>query len=240
MQPEKKYFLGWVLMLAMLLLPGEFAAADDWDDQSGWDELENKQPKKDGEFKAMMLDPGGLPAGDFGFRFSTGLLYSSLGAHVGVLDRLDLIAETLIPYQGIGQTWMVGGGLKVNIYGRTGVFQSAIKLKAYGIFYSDSDAVENLSEGMALWPSFMIGLRVKGGSIYAEVGAILYPYTTSSSNQTELFGGIPGHFGGEIYITDWFHVFINVDLVLASPVRFFSFGLTGPFNYIEAGAIFII
>ena len=36
-------YLGWMLMLAMILLPGGFAAADDraddWEDQSGWDEL---------------------------------------------------------------------------------------------------------------------------------------------------------------------------------------------------------
>ncbi|MBW2704271.1 MAG: hypothetical protein JRF33_25915 [Deltaproteobacteria bacterium] len=226
-------------MLAMILLPGGFAAADDWEDQSGWDEMEDNKTKE-GEHRSMMLGAGGLPAGDFGLRLSTGLLYANAGVHVGILDRLDLIAESLFPYETLGDIWMVGGGLKVNIHGRTGLFQSAIKLKAYGIIYGDEAGAQNMSEGLALWPSFMIGLNVKEGCIYAELGAMLYPYTTSSSLQKDVFGGLPAHFGGEIYINDWFHMFINVDLLLASPVSFFTYGLSGPFNYIEVGALFII
>lgn len=237
----------WTNLLACLLVIfsfNTFARADDddgWESESGWEDLDDgKNPAKEKE-QAMAMGPTSLPAGDVAVRLSAGFAMSQLGVHIGVLDRLDLIAEAALPWTDLGNTWIAGGGMKVMAFGKPGGFKYTFKLKAFYVMYSDADSASGyLPEGLALWPSFMVGMKVKGGCFYGELGAFLFPYTSAGSNRHDVFMGIPAHFGGEIYATDWFHIFINVDLVLASPIAFFTAAFIGPFNIIEAGVVFIL
>ncbi|NMB75538.1 MAG: hypothetical protein GYA21_10470 [Myxococcales bacterium] len=188
----------------------------------------------------MALGPHTLPAGRMALRLSAGMLFSNLGAQVGVLDWLDLGAEAFMPHSDFGNTWMVGGGPKFRIYSQ-GRFAYAFNLRAFGIFYSSAgEAVKDLPEGLALFPSVQIGMKIKEGCFYGEVGLLFYPVTTSSSTQSYAFGGVPMHFGGEIYLTQWLHAFINVDIVFSGYFGVFSLYLTGPFNLLEGGLVFIL
>jgi len=203
--------------------------------------LDGKTKSSEEASHAMAMGPSTLPAGDVAIRLSGGYAMPQLGVHVGLLDRLDLIAEVETPWGDLGNTWIAGGGLKVIAFGKPGGLQYTFKFKAYSIMYSDAESASGyLPEGLAIWPSFMVGMNVKGGCFYGEIGAFVVPYTTSDSNYSNTFMGVPAHFGGEIYITDWVHIFINVDLVLASPIAFFTSVFVGPFNIIETGVVFII
>jgi hypothetical protein len=228
-----------VLLLAFIAPPVFAEEDDDWD-ESRWEELD--EPKKDtGEEKPMLMGPHTLPAGSFGLRLSGGLMFTSVGAQFGLLDRLDLIVDAYAPWKDLGNTWMVGGGAKVNLHGRHSTFAYAFTLKAYGIFYSDvTGAVAELPEGVALWPTFMIGMKIKEGCFYGEIGPFLFVHNTSQSTNTYVFQGVPAHFGGEIYITDMIHIFINVDIIFSGYFGIFTMDLTGPFNTIEAGVVFVL
>lgn len=233
-------------MLAVLSLAAPAATAgdddDDWGDQSGWEELDNRTDKQDEERdkRPMVLGSHTLPAGKLALRAAAGLAYFDAGLHFGLLDRLDLLADTLFPYTDLGNTFLVGGGLKLRIYNH-GMWAYAFKLRAYGIVYrSANEAVENLPEGFAVWPSFMVGLKIPQGCFYAEVGALIFPYTSSSSTQGYVFAGVPAHFGGEIYLSDLIHIYLNVDLVFSAFFGVFTMQLTGPFNGLEAGVLFVL
>jgi hypothetical protein len=231
-----------ICLVALLLAQPAMAEDDGWGDESGWEDLDEGTDKEREELfeRAMMNGTHTLPAGRFGFRASAGVSYFNFGAQAGVHDWVDVLAEAYMPYKDFGNTWLVGGGAKVRVYGH-GIWAYAFKLKAYAIFYSDvNEDVKNLPEGFALWPSFMIGMKIKQGCFYGEVGAFLFPYTSGSSTHTYVFSGVPAHFGGEIYITDWLHVFLNVDLVFSAHFGVFSLGLTGPFNGVEGGFLFLI
>jgi hypothetical protein len=222
-------------------LGGIAAAAEqgDWG-ESSWEELDQRPKTTPPDERPMAMGPQTLPAGKFALRTSAGLLYWNAGVQAGLLDWLDLGAELYQPYSDFGNTWLVGGGPKFRIY-QQGRFSYAFSLRAYGIFYSSAgEDVSRLPEGLALWPSFQIGMKIKEGCFYGEIGVLLYPYTTSSSSQGYVFGGVPAHFGGEIYITDWLHAFINVDIVLSSHFGVFLLELTGPFNLFEGGVVFIL
>jgi len=227
-------------LLLVFTAPPVLAEEDDDWDESRWEELD--EPKKDisGELP-MLMGPHTLPAGSFGLRLSGGLMFTSFGAQIGLLDRLDLIVDAYAPWEDLGNTWMVGGGAKVNLHGRHSTFAYAFTLKAYGIFYSDvTGAVAELPEGVALWPSFMIGMKIKEGCFYGEIGPFFFVHNTSQSTNTYVFQGVPAHFGGEIYITDTIHVFINVDIIFSGYFGVFTMDLTGPFNTIEAGVILVL
>jgi len=231
-----------VILTACLCVPAAAAADDEWEEESGWEELdEGTDEEHEALFeRPMVLGSHTLPAGHFGMRASGGFSFLNAGFHVGLHDRFDLLAEAFFPYVDMGNTFVVGGGAKVRIY-EHGMWAYAFKLKAYGIFYSEFNPdVENLPEGFALWPSFMVGLKIKQGCFYAEVGAFIFPYTSDSSAKTYVFSSVPAHFGGEIYLTDWLHVFINVDIILSAHFGVFTMGLTGPFNGVEAGFIFLL
>jgi hypothetical protein len=230
--------------LVLAAFPVLAADDDDWGDESGWDELDDpsKAPKAgEDEYPPMVMAPETLPPGYVGIRGSAGLLFSSLGLHVGLTDWLDVIADGYMPYEDVGNTWMFGGGLKFRIHGKRGDFQYCLKLKGYGVYYDDpSQASAVLPKGFGIWPAFMIGMNVKGGSFYGEIGALVFPWVADDSNVTRIFQGIPAHFGGEIYVTDWFHVFINVDILLAWYTSVFAYHLTGPFNMLEVGVVFLL
>jgi hypothetical protein len=226
-------FLG--LILAGVRAPAE--DDDDWGDP-GFEELDGAR-KEEPATRPMMMGTHTLPAGHFGLRLSGGLLWLNAGAHLSVHDRVDVLADAFMPYRDFGNTWMVGGGAKVNIY-QHGIFAYAFKLKLYGILYRDvTGAVDQLPEGLAIWPAFMIGMKIKEGCFYAEVGPLLYAYTGGGSSTDRVFQAFPMHFGGEIYVTDWFHVFINVDLIWSSHFGLFAMALTGPFNGLEGGVVFL-
>jgi hypothetical protein len=228
-----------VLLTALAAPPVIAEEDDDWD-ESRWEELDEPR-EQDTEEKPMMMGPHTLPAGNFGLRLSGGLMFTSVGAHFGLLDRLDLIVDAYAPWKDLGNTWMVGGGAKVNLHGRQSTFAYAFTLKAYGMFYSDvTGAVAELPEGVALWPTFMIGMKIKEGCFYGEIGPFLFVHNTSQSTNTYVFQGVPAHFGGEIYITDTIHIFINVDIIFSGYFGIFTMDLTGPFNTIEAGVVFIL
>jgi len=234
----------WLGMILAVLVAMPAAADDDdeWGGESGWEELDERNDEEDAALysRPMVLGTHTLPAGKFALRASGGLAYFNAGLHAGVLDRLDLLAETFFPYTDLGNTFLVGGGAKVRIYGH-GMWAYAFKLRAYGILYSSvNGAVKHLPEGLAVWPSFMIGMKIPQGCFYGEVGALIFPYTSSSSTQTYVFAGVPAHFGGEIYLTDWLHIYLNVDLVFSAFFGVFSMNLTGPFNGLEAGVLFIL
>jgi hypothetical protein len=234
---------GFLLSLIAAMAAGPIALADDdddWGSESGWEDLDdpNKAPM---EAVPMMMAPETLPPGYLGFRASGGLLFGSLGVHVGVLDWMDVIADAYMPYEDIGNTWMFGGGLKFRIHGKRGSLQYALKLKGYGVYYADPDTASSvLPKGFGLWPSFMVGMNVKGGSFYGELGGLFFPYVTADSNSTDIWRGMPAHFGGEIYVTDYFHIFINVDILINFGWGMFSYRLTGPFNLLEVGVNFIM
>jgi len=229
-----------VLLLAFTAPPAVAGEDDDWD-ESRWEELDEPREKPIEE-KPMLMGPHTLPAGNFGLRLSGGLMFTSVGAHIGLMDRLDLIVDAYAPWQDLGNTWMLGGGAKVNLHGRQSTFAYAFTLKAYGIFYSDvTGAVSNLPEGVALWPTFMIGMKIKEGCFYGEIGPfLLVHHSAQSQTSAYVFQGVPAHFGGEIYITDLIHVFINVDIIFSGYFGIFTMNLTGPFNTIEAGVVFVM
>ncbi|MBW1872291.1 MAG: hypothetical protein JRJ19_09510 [Deltaproteobacteria bacterium] len=234
----------WLTIFLMLFFAAPLLAEDedDWGEESEWEELDENQGEKkdDKEVWPMMLGTHTLPAGDFGFRISAGVQSLIVGAHVGVHDRVDLLADTFLPHSDIGNTWMAGGGVKVRVYGH-GNWAYAFKFRVYGTFYSETnDTVKDLPESIAVWPSFMIGMNVKEGCFYAEIGTLLNVHTFSESTGSYVFSAFPAHFGGEIYITDWFHVFINVDIVISAHFGVFGLGLTGPFQLIEGGFVFLI
>ena len=185
----------------------------------------------------LLLDE---PPGFVGLRGSAGVLFASMGAHVGVTDWMDFIADGYMPYEDAGNTWMFGGGAKFRIHGKRGDFQYCMKLKAYGVHYDDPDSASSrLPKGLGLWPSFMVGMNVKGGSFYGELGALVFPWVADDSNNLKVFQGLPAHFGGEIYVTEWFHVFINVDILLSFHYSILVMALQGPFNLVEAGVVFV-
>jgi hypothetical protein len=234
----------WLSIVLALLwaVPAAAADDDDWGDESGWEELDQRTDKQDKALdqRPMALGTHTLPAGKFALRAAAGLAYFDAGLHAGVLDRLDLLADTFFPYTDLGNTFLVGGGAKLRIYGH-GMWAYAFKLRAYGILYrSVNGEVKHLPEGLAVWPSFMIGMKIPQGCFYAEVGALIFPYTSVSSTQSYVFAGVPAHFGGEIYLTDWVHVYLNVDLVFSAFFGVFTMNLTGPFNGLEAGVLFIL
>jgi len=235
--------IGLAILLGLGNPPMIWAADDDdWGSESGWDDLDdpNKAKKDAEEFPPMVMAPETLPPGYVGIRGSGGLLFASLGAHVGVTDWMDVIADGYMPYEDAGNTWMFGGGLKFRIHGKRGDFQYCLKLKGYGVTYADPAAASGkLPKGFGVWPSFMVGMNVKGGSFYGEIGGLFFPWVADDSNNTHVFQGLPAHFGGEIYVTDWFHVFINVDLLLSFHYAIFALALSGPFNLIEAGVVFV-
>ncbi len=211
---------------------------EDWG-ETGWEELDNRPAQKQLDDRPMAMGPHTLPAGKFALRTSAGLLYWNAGFQAGLLDWLDLGAEFFQPYTDMGNTWLVGGGPKFRIF-QQGKFAYAFSLRAYGLFYSSrGEAVSRLPEGLALWPSFQIGMKIKEGCFYAEIGVLFYPFTSSSSSQGYIFGGVPAHFGGEIFITDWLHAFINVDLVFSGHFGVFILELTGPYNLFEGGMVFL-
>ena len=233
-----------IVPLAIILIA--FAASpvlaedDDWD-ESRWEELD--EPREEStEERPMLMGPHTLPAGNFGLRLSAGMMLTSAGAHYGVADRLDLIVDAYAPWKDLGNTWMIGGGAKVNLHGSKSTFAYAFTLKAYGIFYGDvTGAVSHLPEGMAIWPTFMIGMKVKEGCFYGEIGPFLFVHHSDQSQTSDyVFQGVPAHFGGEIFITESIHIFINVDLMISGYFGIFTLNLTGPFNQIEAGVIFIL
>ncbi len=232
----------WICVWAIfgLLGAGPAGADDDWDG-ANWEELDQRPATTaEPEERPMALGPHTLPAGRVALRASAGMLFSNLGAQVGVLDWLDLGGEVFMPHSDFGNTWMVGGGPKFRIYSQ-GRFAYAFNLRAFGIFYSSAgEAVKDLPEGLALFPSIQIGMKIKEGCFYGEVGLLFYPVTSSSSTQSYAFGGVPAHFGGEIYITRWLHAFINVDIVFSGYFGVFSLYLTGPFNLLEGGLVFIL
>ncbi len=237
-----------LLILISLVAFGAFdrpaVAGDDddgWDSESGWEDLDDGKSVKKENSRAMAMGPATLPAGRVALRMSAGGFFGQFGAHVGLLDRLDLILEGETPWTDMGNTWIAGGGLKVLAIGKSGGLQYTFKLKVLDIMYSDpSTASSYLPEGVAIWPSMMVGMNVKGGCFYGEIGAFIVPQTTSDSNYSSVFMGVPAHFGGEIYITDWMHVFINVDLIIGSPIGFTVTSFVGPFNIVEFGTVFII
>ena len=228
------------------VMAGPIALADEdeggWGSESGWEDLDDSnKTKQDEPLPPMMMAAETLPPGYLGFRASGGLLFGALGVHVGVLDWMDVIADAYMPYEDIGNTWMFGGGLKFRIHGKRSTFQYALKLKGYGVYYDDPNSASNfLPKGFGLWPSFMVGMNVKGGSFYGELGGLFFPYVTDDSNSTAIWRGMPAHFGGEIYITDYFHIFINVDILISFGWGMFSYNLTGPFNLLEVGVNFIL
>lgn len=229
---------GWLALAG----PGAgLARADENWDGTDWEELDQRPAAKtEPEERPMAQGPHTLPAGRFAFRASAGMLFSNLGAQAGLLDWLDLGAEVFMPHSDLGNTWMVGGGPKFRIYSQ-GRFAYALNLRAFGIFYSTAgEQVKDLPEGLALFPSIQIGMKIKEGCFYGEVGLLLYPVTSSSSTQSYVFGGVPAHFGGEIYITQWLHAFINVDIVFSGYFGVFTLNLTGPFNLLEGGLVFIL
>jgi hypothetical protein len=236
--------IGLTSLALMLSPPAAWADDDDeWGSESGWDELDDPGKAKQGEevYPPMVMAPETLPAGHVGLRGSAGVQFASLGVHVGVTDWMDVIADGYMPWDDPGNTYMFGGGLKFMIHGKRGDFQYCLKLKGYDVYYSDPEKASRLlPKGFGLWPSFMIGMNVKGGSFYGEVGGLFFPWIANDSNNTYMFHGIPAHFGGEIYVTDWFHVFINVDLLLSFHYAIFTLALTGPFNLVEAGVVFVI
>jgi hypothetical protein len=236
--------MNWPALFLVLFVAAPLLAEeeDDWGEESEWEELDEQQvDKKDKkEVWPMMLGTHSLPAGDFGFRLSAGVQSSIIGAHVGVHDRVDLLVDTFLPHKDIGNTWMAGGGVKVRVFGH-GNWAYAFKFRVYGTFYTETnESVVDLPETIAVWPSFMIGMNVKEGCFYAEIGTLLNVHTFSQSTKSYVFSAFPAHFGGEIYITDWLHVFINVDIVLSPYFGVFGLGITGPFQLIEGGFIFLI
>lgn len=208
------------------------AEDDDWD-ESRWDELDEDEGENREE-RAMMLGAQTLPAGRFGLRLSVGYPYIAAGLHAGVADRVDLIAEGLVPYTMLGDAFLLGGGMKVNIFGHKKMFRSALKLRVFGILYSDEgqDDLQNLAPGLLIWPSFVAGFHVKEGCFYGEAGLALFPYIGEGSEQDYVFYGVPMHFGGEIYLTDLIHFFINVDMSFTV----FGFIFTG----LEGGILLIL
>jgi hypothetical protein len=228
-----------ILLAAFAVSPVLAEEDDDWD-ESRWEELDEPRERPADEMP-MLMGPHTLPAGNFGLRLSGGMMFTSAGAHFGLLDRLDLIVDTYVPWSDLGNTWMIGGGAKVNLHGRRSTFAYAFTLKAYGIIYSDvTGAVAELPEGLALWPTFMIGMKIKEGCFYGEIGPFFFVHNSSQSTNSYVFQGVPAHFGGEIYVTDSIHLFINVDLIFSGYFSIFTMDLTGPFNLIEAGIIFIM
>jgi hypothetical protein len=208
------------------------AEDDDWDG-SRWEELDEPGNEK-AEERPMMLGAQTLPAGRFGLRLSAGYPFITAGLHAGLADRVDLIAEALMPYTMLGDALLVGGGMKVNIFGHGQRFRYALKLRVFGILYSDegTDGLQNLAPGLLIWPSFVAGFHVKEGCFYGEAGLALYPFIGEGSEHDYVFYGVPMHFGGEIYLTDLVHLFINVD---------FSFSIFGVlFTGLEGGVLFIL
>lgn len=229
-----------VLLTAFAASPVLAEEDDDWD-ESRWEELD--EPRGDlSEERPMLMGPHTLPAGNFGLRLSAGMMFTSIGAQFGLLDRLDLIVDAYAPWTDLGNTWMIGGGAKVNLHGRNSTFAYAFTLKAYGIFYNDvTGAVSALPEGLALWPTFMIGMKIKEGCFYGEIGPyLIVHHSDQSQTDTYVFQGVPAHFGGEIFINESIHIFINVDLNFSSYFNIFTMDLTGPFNQFEAGVVFIM
>ena len=225
-----------ILTLAIILIT--FTAApvvaedDDWD-ESRWEELDEPQEEKKEE-RPMMLGAQTLPAGRFGLRLSAVYPYITAGFHAGVANRLDLIAEGMMPYTMLGDAFLLGGGMKVNIFGHGKTFRSALKLRVFGILYSDEgqDDLQNLASGLLIWPSFVAGFHVKEGCFYGEAGLALFPYIDEGSGEDYIFYGVPMHFGGEIYLTDLIHVFLNVDMSFT----IFGFIFTG----LEGGILLIL
>ncbi len=229
------------VLISLVGVGAPAADDDDWGAESGWEELDDPvESDEEEDYPPMVMAPETLPPGYVGLRGSAGVLFSAFGAHVGVTDWMDILADGYMPYTDAGNTWMFGGGLKFRIHGRRGDFQYCLKLKGYCVYYDDaSQASSLLPKGFGLWPSFMIGMNVKGGSFYAEIGGLLFPWVAGDSNQTHIFQGLPAHFGGEIYVTDWFHVFMNVDILLSFFNPIFTMTMAGPFNLIEAGVVFV-
>jgi len=229
----------FAIMLIAFAAPPAVAEDDDWD-ESRWEELDESREEPTEE-RPMLMGPHTLPAGNFGLRLSGGMMFTAAGAHFGVADRLDLIVDAIAPWTDMGNSWMVGGGAKVNLHGRKSTFAYAFTLKAYGIFYSDvTGAVSHLPEGMAIWPTFMIGMKIKEGCFYGEIGPFLFVHTSDQSTSEYVFQGVPAHFGGEIFVTESIHIFINVDLIISGYFGIFTLNLTGPFNLIEAGVVFVL
>lgn len=222
----------WTVILCVAL--SEPALADDDDDWGGgWDELDEPRARDPEEIEPMVLGAQTLPAGRFGLRLSAGYPFVTAGVHAGLADRFDLIGEFMMPYTLPGKLFLVGGGGKVNIFGFGEKFRSAFKLRALGILYPGSDdELYKMAPGMLIWPSFVIGMKVKEGCFYGEVGLILYPYIEEGAERDYVFYSVPMHFGGELNITDLIHVFINVD---------FGFTIFGPiFTGIEGGVLFVL
>jgi hypothetical protein len=237
-----KLILFSTLVSSCLLIttPAKGEGDDNWfDDESPASQDGNQTPAKR-KYDPFVMGPAPLNSGVFGARLSTGLYFINLGAHAGLAKNLEALIEGMTPYNDFGGNWMAGGGIKVKLHGERGKLQYSFKLKTHLLFHRDSKTDSSgLLEGLSLWPSFMIGMDVQGGCFYGEVGFFLMPYATEDSGSRSFFYGMPAHFGGEMPVTDSIHIFINVDILLATPYEFFITGLRGPFNMAEVGMVYL-
>ncbi len=220
------------MMLVLLGYPSSTRASeDDWDRTTFHDTPPTETSTGDA---AMVLGAQTLPAGTFAAKLAAGHPFLTGGIHVGLSKRIDLLAEAKIPFSEFGKAWLFGGGAKLNLYSQNGRFFSAFKIRAFALLYDDPDnELQAMAPGLMIWPSFVMGMKVKEGCFYGEAGMILYPYIDPGSDRDYIFYSAPIHFGGEIYISDNLHMFINVDIGL-------GFGFGPVVRGIEGGLLFLL
>jgi hypothetical protein len=218
-----------VLVAVFISLNSGSVLADDWDDQTKWEELDNKPLEPVEPDRIYWLSAQTIPVELYGTRASIGYPMLSLGFQTGLAKQFDIMVDFSMPLSMPGQAFLIGTGAKYYFYNKN-KFHYAAKLTAYTVLLTDSkDEINKMAPGIFLMPSFLMGIHLTEGCFYAEVGVMLYPYIFESSPRDYVLYGIPMKYGGEIYITEDLHIFTNVNLA----VTLYSVGFV--FAGIEAG-----